>query len=537
MGGCISSAAKAGRVLSTRFSTRRRYSDFNKAPRKLGTFRPAASVVKDPTGDNIYEKYSLERELGRGEFGITYECVDKETGEKYACKTISKAKLRTEIDVEDVRREVEIMRHLPEHPNIVKFKEAYEDKEKIYLVMELCEGGELFDRIVAKGHYTERAAAMVTKTILEVVKVCNEQGVIHRDLKPENFLFADTSEHSQLKAIDFGLSIFFETGQRFNEIVGSPYYMAPEVLRRNYGPEIDVWSTGVILYILLCGVPPFWAETEEGIAQAIIRGHLDFSRDPWPKVSKEAKSLVKTMLDQNPYSRLTIQEVLEHPWIQNANEAPNVSLGENVRTRIKQFSIMNKFKKRVLRVVAENLPDEQVNHIRQLFQTMDTDKNGDVSFEELKDGLLNNGHTLPDLEIKMLMDAADFDGNGTLSWDEFIVMSIHLSKIANDDNLARAFSFFDKNKTGYIEIDELKDAMIEDYTGPINIEQPYVLCVAYSATNFENFTQDGRISYEEFKSMMKSGMDWKMASRQYSRAMLNAFSVKLMKDKSMAQIK
>jgi len=98
--------------------------------------------------------------------------------------------------------------------------------------------------------------------------------------------------------------------QRFNEIVGSPYYMAPEVLRRNYGPEIDVWSAGVILYILLCGVPPFWAETEEGIAHAIVRGNIDFERDPWPKVSSEAKELVKNMLDANPYSRLTVQEVL-----------------------------------------------------------------------------------------------------------------------------------------------------------------------------------------------------------------------------------
>ncbi|CAI0397098.1 unnamed protein product [Linum tenue] len=486
MGGCISSAAKAGRVLSSRFSSRRPYPDYNKAPRKLATFR-AAAVVKDPSGNNIHEKYTLQKELGRGEFGITYECVEKETGEKFACKTISKAKLRTEIDVEDVRREVEIMRHLPKHPNIVAFKEAYEDKEQIYLVMELCEGGELFDRIVAKGHYTERAAVMVTKTILEVVKVCNEHGVIHRDLKPENFLFADASENSDLKAIDFGLSIFFERGmyisayERFNEIVGSPYYMAPEVLRRNYGPEIDVWSSGVILYILLCGVPPFWAE---------------------------------------------------HPWIQNASQAPTVSLGENVGARIRQFSLMNKFKKRVLRVVADNLPDEQVNHIRQLFHTMDTDKNGDVSFEELKDGLLNTGHALPDLEVKMLMDAADFDGNGTLSWDEFIVMSIHLRKIANDDNLARAFSFFDKNKSGYIEIDELRDAMIEDHSGPHNIEQ-----VIKDIMGDVDLDKDGRISYEEFKAMMKCGMDWKMASRQYSRAMLNALSIKLLKDKSLAQIK
>lgn len=190
---------------------------------------------------------------------MTYECQDKENGEKVACKKISKSRLRTEIDIEDVRREVEIMRHLPIHPNIVRYKDVFEDKDAIYLVMELCQGGELFDRIVAKGHYTERAAALVTKTIVEVVQVCHKHGVIHRDLKPENFLYANRGENASLKAIDFGLSIFFEPEQRFKEIVGSPYYMAPEVLRRNYGAEVDVWSAGVILYILLCGVPPFWA--------------------------------------------------------------------------------------------------------------------------------------------------------------------------------------------------------------------------------------------------------------------------------------
>ncbi|XP_021627963.2 calcium-dependent protein kinase 24 [Manihot esculenta] len=475
----------------------------------------------------LLKKYDIENELGRGEFGVTYKCFEKETGIAYACKTISKEKLRTETDIEDVRREVEIMMHLPKHPNIVSFKEAFEDKEAVYLVMELCEGGELFDRIVAKGHYTERAAAMVTKTILEIVKVCHDHGVIHRDLKPENFLFADAGEKSQLKSIDFGLSIFFESGQRFGEIVGSPYYMAPEVLRRNYGSQIDVWSTGVILFILLCGVPPFWAETEEGIARAIIGGKIDFTRDPWPRVSEQAKDLVKCMLDQNPYTRLTVEEALEHPWIQNARDVPNVNLGENVRTRIKQFSLMNKFKKKVLRVVADNLPPEQVDEIKQMFYVMDTDETGDLSFEELKNGFHNIGHTLPDPDVQMLMDAADIDGNGTLSIEEFVAMSIHLIKIGSDEHLFQAFRFFDKDLNGYIEFDELKDAMVNDNLGPNN-EQ-----IIKDIMSDVDLDKDGRISYEEFKTMMKSGMDWKMASRQYSRAMLNAFSTRLLKDKSM----
>ncbi|KAL9252933.1 Calcium-dependent protein kinase 24-like protein [Drosera capensis] len=384
MGGCISNPANAACLRKARANA-------HLIPRKQhqsaipALSRHPFTVLKDIEA-NIKDKYTFGRELGRGEFGITYLCTEIETGESFACKTISKEKLRTEVDVEDVRREVEIMKQLPRHPNIVAFKEAYEDAEAVYLVMELCEGGELFDRIVARGHYTERAAAEIVKTILGIVQVCHKHGVIHRDLKPENFLFTSKNEDAALKAIDFGLSVFFKPGQRFSEIVGSPYYMAPEVLRRNYGPEVDVWSAGVILYILLCGIPPFWAETEEGIAHAIVRGLIDFERDPWPRVSQEAKDLVKSMLDQNPYSRLTLKEVLEHPWLQNANKIPDVPLGENVMTRIKQFYLMNKFKKKVLRVVADNLSSREAEKIRSLFYMMDTDKNGNLSFEELKHG-------------------------------------------------------------------------------------------------------------------------------------------------------
>ncbi|KAJ7980716.1 putative Calcium-dependent protein kinase [Quillaja saponaria] len=531
MGSCISSPENLGvhkNFKEHKPLTPNCSSEFDVTPRKSSVAFRSVTVINNPTPGNIFEKYRFGKELGRGEFGITNRCFDIEMDEAFACKKIAKSKLRTEIDIEDVRREVEIMRHLPKHPNIVSFREAYEDKDAVYLVMELCEGGELFDNIVRKGHYTERAAAKITKTIVEVCKVCHEHGVIHRDLKPENFLFADASEDSQLKAIDFGLSIFFEPGQRFSEIVGSPYYMAPEVLRRNYGPEVDVWSAGVILYILICGVPPFWAETEEGIAQAIIRGNIDFERDPWPKVSKEAKELVKNMLDPNPYNRLTVQEVLENPWIQNADQVRNTYLGENVRMRIKQFSLMNKFKKKVLRVVADNLPNEQIDKIKEMFHMMDKDKNGNLTFDELKDGLSMIGHSIPDPDVQMLMDAADIDGNGTLNCEEFVTMSVHLKRIGSDELLFQAFHFFDKNQSGYIEFDELREALVDDdKLGPNN--EQVIQDIIFDV----DLDKDGRICFDEFKAMMKTGMDWKMASRQYSRALLNALSSKLFKDKSL----
>nr|AHA61365.1 calcium-dependent protein kinase [Arachis hypogaea] len=476
-------------------------------------------------GPPCKDKYLVDRELGRGEFGVTYLCIDRGSRELLACKSISKRKLRTAVDVEDVRREVAIMRHLPRSSSIVSLREACEDDNAVHLVMELCEGGELFDRIVARGRYTERAAAVVARTVVEVVQLCHRHGVIHRDLKPENFLFANKKENSPLKAIDFGLSVFFKPGEKFSEIVGSPYYMAPEVLKRNYGPEIDIWSAGVILYILLCGVPPFWAESEQGVAQAILRGLIDFKREPWPSISESAKSLVKQMLEPDPKLRLTAKQVLEHPWIQNAKKAPNIPLGDAVKSRLKQFSMMNRFKRKALRVIADFLSNEEVEDIKDIFKKMDTDNDGIVSIEELKAGFQNFGSQLAESEIQMLLEAVNTNGKGTLDYGEFVAVSLHLKRMANDEHLRKAFSYFDKDGNGYIEPDELRNALMEDGTDD---------CADVANDIFQEVDtdKDGRISYEEFVAMMKTGTDWRKASRHYSRGRFNSLSLKLMKDGS-----
>ncbi|XP_047311318.1 calcium-dependent protein kinase 32-like [Impatiens glandulifera] len=483
-------------------------------------------VLDNPTGRDLEQKYELGSELGRGEFGVTYLCTDKSTGETLACKSISKKKLRTRVDIEDVKREVEIMKHLPSHPNIVSLKATYEDANAVHLVMELCEGGELFDRIVARGHYTERAAAAVTRTIVEIIQNCHKHGVMHRDLKPENFLLANKKENAPLKAIDFGLSVFFKPGETFNEIVGSPYYMAPEVLKRNYGPEVDVWSAGVILYILLCGVPPFWAETEQGVAQAIIRSVVDFKREPWPKVSDNAKDLVKKMLEPDPRRRLTAHQVLDHPWLLNAKKAPNVSLGETVRSRLMQFSVMNKLKKRALRVIAEHLSEEEAAGFKEGFEKMDTSGRGKINIDELRVGLKKIGHQVPDSDLQILMEAGDVDKDQHLDYGEFVAISVHLRKMGNDEHLRKAFNFFDQNQSGYIEIEELSEALTDD----IETDKEDVINAIMHDVDTD---KDGRISYDEFAAMMKAGTDWRKASRQYSRERYNSLSLKLFKDESL----
>ncbi|CAI0426997.1 unnamed protein product [Linum tenue] len=306
------------------------------------------------------------------------------------------------------------MHHLAGHKNIVTIKGAYEDPLYVHIVMELCSGGELFDRIIQRGHYSERKAAELTKIIVGVVEACHSLGVMHRDLKPENFLLVNKDDDFSLKAIDFGLSVFFKPGQIFTDVVGSPYYVAPEVLLKHYGPEADVWTAGVILYILLSGVPPFWAETQQGIFDAVLKGHIDFDSDPWPLISESAKDLIRRMLSSHPKERLTAHEVLCHPWICENGVAPDRALDAAVLTRLKQFSAMNKLKKMALR--------------------------------------------------------ADVDNSGTIDYGEFIAATIHLNKLEREEHLVAAFRYFDKDGSGYITVDELQHACAEQNMTDVFIE-------------------------------------------------------------------
>ncbi|WOK99363.1 calcium-dependent protein kinase 1-like [Canna indica] len=463
--------------------------------------RPFPSDVGRVLGrpmEDVRATYTFGRELGRGQFGITYLVTHRETGKKFACKSITTRKLFRHDDLEDVRREIQIMHHLTGHRNIVELKGAYEDRHSVNLVMELCEGGELFDRIIAKGHYSERAAAALCREIVTVVHNCHSMGVMHRDLKPENFLFLNNREDSPLKATDFGLSIFFKPGQIFKDIVGSAYYIAPEVLRNHYGAEADIWSIGVILYILLSGVPPFWAENEEDIFDAVLQGHSDFLSDPWPSISTSAKELVQMMLRTDPKERLTAAEILNHPWM-TKDGAPDKPLDLTVLNRMKQFRAMNKLKKVALKVIAESLSEEEIAGLKEIFKSMDIDNSGTITFEELRAGLPklgNLGIKISESEIKQLMEAADVDGNGSIDYIEFITATMHMNIMEREDHLYKAFEYFDKDKSGYITIEELEQALKKYNMGD---EKTIKEIIAEVDTD-----KDGRINYEEFVTMMRN---------------------------------
>ncbi|KAA8515504.1 hypothetical protein F0562_018885 [Nyssa sinensis] len=466
-------------------------------PNSRPVHRPDANTILGKPFEDIRSHYTLGKELGRGQFGVTYLCTENSTGLPYACKSILKRKLVSKNDKEDMKREIQIMQHLSGQPNIVEFRGVYEDRQSVHLAMELCAGGELFDRIIAQGQYSERAAAAICRSIVNVVHICHFMGVMHRDLKPENFLLSSKDEGAMLKATDFGLSVFIEEGKVYRDIVGSAYYVAPEVLRRSYGKEIDIWSAGVILYILLSGVPPFWAENEKGIFDAILQGDIDFDSQPWPSISNSAKDLVQKMLTQDPKKRITSAQVLEHPWIREGGEASDKPIDSAVLSRMKQFRAMNKLKKLALKVIAENLSEEEIKGLKAMFTNMDTDNSGTITYEELKTGLARLGSKLSEAEVHQLMEAADVDGNGTIDYIEFITATMHRHKLERDEHLYKAFRYFDKDSSGFITRDELETAMKEYGMGDEATIREII-----SEVDTDN---DGRIDYEEFCAMMRSG--------------------------------
>lgn len=263
---------------------------------------------------NFKDRYVLGDQLGWGKFGIIRACADKSTGEVLACKSISKERLVTQDDVGSVKLEIEIMTKLSGHENVVDLKAVYEEEDYVHLLMEHCAGGELFHQIEKLGKFSEHKARVIFRQLMEVVMYCHDKGIIHRDLKPENILLVSKSSTSPIKLADFGLATYIQPGQALHGTVGSPFYIAPEVLAGDYNQAADIWSAGVILYILLSGMPPFWGKTKSKIFDAVRAADLHFPSDPWDLISASAKDLISVMLRVDPSKRVTAEQVLAHSW-------------------------------------------------------------------------------------------------------------------------------------------------------------------------------------------------------------------------------
>ncbi|SBS83161.1 calcium-dependent protein kinase 3, putative (CDPK3) [Plasmodium ovale curtisi] len=456
---------------------------------------------------NLEDFYNLgEQPLGKGTYGCVYKATDKLLKIQRAVKVVSKKKLK---NIPRFRQEIDIMKNL-DHPNVVKLLETFEDNEHIYLVMELCTGGELFDKIVKKGSFVEIYASFIMKQVYSVLNYLHIRNICHRDIKPENFLFYDKSTESLIKVIDFGLASYFsDINSEMKTKAGTPYYVAPQVLTGCYDYKCDLWSAGVLLYILLCGYPPFYGESDHEILSMVTqkkkkkkkeeikivgriclkvssydrfpsivpliyvpflhgyfvihledlphvkKGKFNFKGKEWSNITDEAKDLIKRCLTMDPMKRISASDALKHQWFRKKKCFFNldVKMDIHVLENIKNYALLLKFQKLAMTIIAQQSNDYDLQQLKAAFLHLDEEGKGNITKQQLKRGLESSGLKLPP-NFDVLLDQIDSDGSGKIDYTEFLAAALdrrHLSKKL----IYCAFRVFDVDNDGEITTAEL----------------------------------------------------------------------------------
>jgi calcium-dependent protein kinase len=422
---------------------------------------------------SIKDHYEIISQIGKGGYSKVFEVRNKTTNAIRACKYISKAKMN-EKTLKRTLREINMLKKL-DHPNIIKLYEVYESKNSIYLIMEKCNGGELFDNIIehiTKGKmYSEKQVSEIISQILSAINYCHKNGICHRDLKPENILLLnkenENEENNKIKIIDFGLSQYI-SDKKLNSRVGTAYYVSPEVLSGEYTQKCDVWSIGIILCVLLTGEPPFNGANDSIIYNKIKNYNYHFS-NKWRYISDEAKDLVSHMLVPENI-RFDINQVISHPWFKknaSTDESNNIAFDYN---NLINYHKNNFFKKMVLYYISSKLDDKHLMEINKIFKLFDKDNDGQISLEEFHSALTN--FNLKSDEINLLFNSLDMDKNGSINYTEFISAYLPKQIYLKDELLAEAFAFFDKGNNGTISREDIISALkINGIVNSMEIEQ------------------------------------------------------------------
>lgn len=440
---------------------------------------------------SIDTEYELRETLGSGAFAKVVKIYHKKTGQFRALKVIKKQK---DQDPARMYLEVEILKKLV-HPNIMQIYEFYEDKKNFQIITELCEGGELFDMIVQKGSFNEDEAAWVMKQLFSAVNYIHTNSICHRDIKPENILL-DTKKDNIIKIIDWGTARFFDKSKKMNKISGTPYYIAPEVLLEKYDEKCDIWSCGIIMYILLCGYPPFNGEDDSEILAKIKVGKFSFPEEEWEGVSSAAKDLISKILT-NAKDRLNAGEALDHPWIKDHNKrVVNESLGKKCLNNMRKFHKGRKLQQAAMTYIVNYLmTKEEKNEMLEIFQSLDKNGDGVLSREEIFEGYKNTlGEVEAKKEVDRIMTEIDIDHNGTIDYNEFVMAATNRQKLLNKERLDATFKIFDKDGNGSISKDEIKALLC------VKSEDKKIIDDIIKEVDSNG---DEEISLSEFKEMMK----------------------------------
>lgn len=440
--------------------------------------------------------YKIGKTLGNGSFGEVRIVTHIETGIQRAVKIFRKSAFANQKLQEQLYLEINILKSL-DHPNIIRFIEYFEDDKKIYLILEKCEGGELYSQIIKINSFSEELSASLMKQILSAVNYMHERKIVHRDLKPENILFEYKSDFSSIKIIDFGLALH-TTEKKLKEKVGSIYYVSPEVLNHNYTDKCDMWSCGVLAYIMLSGVPPFDGDTNSEIASKIKKGEFNFSNPIWKIHSKESMDFIQRLLCPENI-RMSAVEALNHPWITNIEiPSPCKEIFMPVLQSLRQFHCNNKLKEAVfVYVVSQCVTLQETKQLKNVFLSMDKNGDGKIGKDELEvyyRKIMGMEH--PEEDVKEIMKQVDSDESGFIDYSEFIKACLSYKLINDTKILKMAFKKFDLKGNGKFSLSEIR-SILQDET--VHNEETWSSILSEIETNL-----DGSIDYKQFSKLLKS---------------------------------
>ena len=461
--------------------------------------------------EKIYIKKKL---LGSGAFGEVWLVRHKDLERDFAMKIIKKRKNKSN-EEKEILNEIEILKKL-DHPKILKIIDFYSKVKKYYIITEYCPEGELFNEIIKVGRFDEGQTAFIINQILKAISYCHRNQIIHRDIKPENIMITKREKNGclQVKLIDFGTAKIFEKGQSENRYVGSSYYMAPEVLKRKYDEKCDLWSIGVILYILLTGRPPFDGNDDEEILKNVEIGVYDKTSYPFPSLSSYAKDLINKLLQYDAKKRISAEEALEHQWFKTAefkkkdkvNTIPH-ELAKQLITNMTKYKSNNMLKCAVVAYLVHHLTNtEECMEASKLFIKIDLNSDGKIEKHELIQGF-QKYWGMSEEEVKEKVDIIfaniDTDFNGFIEYEEFVRAAVNPAIFMSQNYLKFAFNYFDRDSSGDITFEEIKKRFSQNSN--YNSEKMDTeLREIFDKIDINN---DGSISFFEFCKMMKNIME------------------------------
>ena len=467
--------------------------------RKQQSFDQSSFIGKN--NEEIKKKYKIYKLLGEGAFSQVFLAQHRISKIRRCIKAIAKDNF-TKDENESIMNEIKVLKEI-DHPHIVKIIEYYENETELFIVTEFLEGGELFNKIEELNTFTEKDTAFIMKQVLSSVAYMHKKSMTHRDIKPENIMFIGLDENNlNLKLIDFGTSRKVEYKEHLRSKMGTPYYIAPEVLNHDYGIECDIWSCGVILYIMLCGYPPFNGSSDRKIMERIQRGKFVFPEEEWDKVSKEAKHLISQMLNIDPSQRPSADQLLQHPWFTKQetikNSERNLLKKKKYLKKMKEFQTRCKLQNAIFLFFVNffNINEEKDRMIK-AFKTLDKNGDGLITKDELLENyrLFYNGSESEEY-VNEVLNKIDYNENAGIDFSEFCVANINFKKCLNEKKLRQIFNIIDKDESGNITEKELN----EFFHFTDRKEEKKYLKEMISEVDVN---KDGEISFEEFKAILK----------------------------------